>query len=84
MADAVTDPTVTGNSDSSFSGDGITADITTAVQTAGAAFGAYQKSQTQIQQSQIGLQTQYLTSNTWITLGLIIAAVVIIPRLLGK
>ena len=82
MADAITDPTVTGNSDSSFGGDGITADITTAVQTAGAAYASYQKSQTQLQQTQLGLQTQYLKSSTWITLALIIGAVIIVPRLL--
>lgn len=79
MADSTTDPTTTGDGSDSFDIGGAISD---GVDTAAQAFTGYEQQQTALKAQQTSLQLSALNSSTYITLGIILAAVLIIPKLL--
>jgi hypothetical protein len=79
MADQVTDPTVTGDGTDSFD---ISQIITNGISSAAQVYAASQQQQAALQKQQISLQSQALNSSTYITLAVLLAAVILLPKLL--
>ena len=79
MADSVIDPTTTGDGTDSFD---LSQVISDSEQTAAQAFTGYEQSQTALKQQQTTLQLSALNSSTYVTLAIILAAVIVVPRLL--